>query len=80
MKLVGLFSRIGSRIASWRFVDASADFPPAGEAETPSTVVVHLPQEPYVFECSDCGKVFEARRRRPLCPECDTTSVVLISE
>jgi len=34
-----------------------------------------LPTEPFVFECRDCGKVFEVRRKHPLCPECDSGDV-----
>lgn len=41
--------------------------------------LVRLPEEPYVFECRDCGKVFEARRLRPTCVECDSTDVQLMS-
>ena len=41
---------------------------------------VPLPAEPYVFECHDCGKVFEKRRRRTICPECDSLNVEIISE
>ncbi len=41
---------------------------------------IPLPTEPYVFECRLCGKVFEVRRRRPLCPECDSDDVELLSD
>jgi len=41
---------------------------------------VKLPTEPYVFECRQCGKVFEMRRRKAACPECDSTDVELMSE
>jgi Zn finger protein HypA/HybF involved in hydrogenase expression len=41
---------------------------------------IPLPSEPYVFECGQCGKVFEARRRHPLCPECDSSDVELVSD
>lgn len=40
---------------------------------------VELPREPFVFECQSCGKVFEARRKRPQCPECDSRDVSLLS-
>lgn len=40
---------------------------------------IPLPTEPFVFECRECHKVFEARRRRPLCPECDSPDVELMS-
>jgi Zn finger protein HypA/HybF involved in hydrogenase expression len=40
---------------------------------------IPLPTEPSVFECRDCHKVFEARRRRPTCPECDSADVELMS-
>jgi rubrerythrin len=40
---------------------------------------IPLPTEPYVFECRECGKVFEARRRRGVaCPECDASDVELM--
>ena len=40
---------------------------------------IPLPTEPYVFECRECGKVFEARRRRGVvCPECDASDVELL--
>jgi hypothetical protein len=42
--------------------------------------LIELPAEPFVFECQSCGKVFEARRLRPLCPECDSRDVSLLSE
>jgi rubrerythrin len=37
-----------------------------------------LRAEPYVYECRTCGKVFERRRLRPLCPECDSPEVELL--
>ena len=40
---------------------------------------IPLPTEPSVFECRECHKVFEARRRRPSCPECDSADVELMS-
>lgn len=40
---------------------------------------IPLPTEPSVFECRECHKVFEARRRRPSCPECDSVDVELMS-
>jgi rubrerythrin len=49
---------------------------PVTSHETP----IELPAEPFVFECQSCGKVFEARRLRPLCPECDSRDVSLVSE
>jgi hypothetical protein len=33
------------------------------------------PPLPYVFECRQCHKVFEARTRRAFCPECDSADV-----
>jgi Zn finger protein HypA/HybF involved in hydrogenase expression len=45
----------------------------AGKQPTP------LPTEPAVYECRDCHKVFEARRRRPTCPECDSADVELMT-
>lgn len=40
---------------------------------------IRLPTEPSVFECRSCHKVFEARRLRPSCPECDSPDVELMS-
>jgi Zn finger protein HypA/HybF involved in hydrogenase expression len=41
---------------------------------------IPLPTEPYVFECRECGKVFDARRRRGVvCPECDASDVELLA-
>jgi phosphoglycolate phosphatase len=45
-----------------------------------SRPVVTLPLEPHVFECQLCHKVFESRRRRPVCPECDSSDTELMSE
>ncbi len=53
-----------------------AEQAPASDARN----AVDLPAEPFVFECQSCGKVFEARRLRPLCPECDSRDVSLLSE
>ena len=41
---------------------------------------VELPLEPFVFECQSCGKVFEARRKHPACPECESRDVVMLAE
>ena len=30
-------------------------------------------------ECRVCGKVFDARRKKPLCPECDSHDVELLN-
>jgi rubrerythrin len=40
---------------------------------------IRLPSEPFVFECRQCGKVFEARRKHPVCPECDSDDVEELS-
>ena len=53
---------------------------PDEEEETRPNGAIPLPTEPYVFECHQCGKVFEVRRRRATCPECDSTDVELVSE
>ena len=70
-----------SRLLRWRRSAGAAPPAPAGEA-SPHDVgnTVDLPAEPFVFECQSCGKVFEARRLRPLCPECDSRDVSLLSE
>ncbi len=74
---MGLWSRLlqwGSR--------APADELPADTEEGAAAAgnMVELPAEPYVFECQSCGKVFEARRKRPQCPECESRDVSLLSE
>ncbi len=53
----------------------AADAPKRGRGKQP----IPLPTEPSVFECRECHKVFEARRRRPTCPECDSPDVELMS-
>jgi Zn finger protein HypA/HybF involved in hydrogenase expression len=74
-----------SKLLRWgRGVD-TLSAAPAGDtlAEAPEPAAgntVDLPAEPFVFECQSCGKVFEARRRHPLCPECDSREVSLLSE
>jgi Zn finger protein HypA/HybF involved in hydrogenase expression len=60
--------------------EAPPEQPDGGDEEPPENGAITLPTEPYVFECRQCGKVFEKRRRRPTCPECDSTDVDLVSE
>jgi rubrerythrin len=57
----------------------AAEPSPAPPPPAASEQVVELPTEPFVFECRMCGKVFEARRKKPLCPECDSADVQLVS-
>jgi Zn finger protein HypA/HybF involved in hydrogenase expression len=64
-----------SRLFRRRAESAVAAVDPAPRVEH----VIELPAEPFVFECRVCGKVFEARRLRPLCPECDGDEVDLVS-
>ncbi len=45
--------------------------PPQRAAEN----VTPQANEPDVFECRDCGKVFESPRLPVACPECDSTNV-----
>jgi rubrerythrin len=56
--------------------DSEPEAAPAGEPDN----TVELPRQPFVFECQSCGKVFEARRKRPQCPECDSPDVSILSE
>ena len=70
-----------SKLFRWRSETADSEDSatvPVPEEEPSNTV--ELPVEPFVFECRSCGKVFEARRKRPQCPECDSTDVSLLSE
>ena len=72
-----------SRLLRWRSRPASVEPvapPDADGAEPGAEPIVTLPSEPFVFECQSCGKVFEARRKRPPCPECDSADVSLLSE
>jgi hypothetical protein len=65
-------------IWSW-FLRRSAPAKPVSPAPRGKKQPIPLPTEPFVFECRVCHKVFEARRRRPLCPECDSPDVELMS-
>lgn len=38
-----------------------------------------LPDEPPVFECQVCFKIFESTESPPLCPECDSADVKLLT-
>ena len=71
-----------SRLLRWGRAPLTVAPPqPIEEAPAPDAGnTVELPTEPFVFECQSCGKVFEARRLRPLCPECDSRDVSLLSE
>jgi Zn finger protein HypA/HybF involved in hydrogenase expression len=62
----------------WKWLVRSKPVRSALEAETKRPI--RLPIEPYVFECRQCGKVFESRRRRPRCTECDSEDAELVSE
>jgi rubrerythrin len=70
-----------SRLLRWkRTPDAPADLPAPAKPAPESATPVELPIEPFVFECRECGKVFDARRTRPRCPECESADVSLLSE
>ena len=78
---MGLWSRLFRRRplpAEDGLPEPGSEPPPAAGDESSHTVL--LPVEPFVFECESCGKVFEARRKRPACPECDSRDVSLMSE
>jgi Zn finger protein HypA/HybF involved in hydrogenase expression len=36
--------------------------------------------DPNVFQCRQCGKVFEARTGRAFCPECDSGDVERLTD
>ena len=63
-----------------RFGKVEGAQPPAPEDHPEERGTIPLPTEPFVFECRDCGKVFEVRRRRATCPECDSENVEILSE
>ena len=68
-------------IWQWLFgKSAEPEVVPEEDEEQLDDRTVPLPTEPYVFECQDCGKVFEKRRRRAICPECDSPNVEILSE
>jgi rubrerythrin len=71
-----------SRLIRWRKAAGAAAAPEEAAPSLPDEAsnAVELPVEPFVFECRECGKVFEARRTRPRCPECDSREVSLMSE
>jgi rubrerythrin len=78
---MGLWSRLFPRRSRAATEDAPAErAPEASPTSDTSGKTVELPTEPFVFECQSCGKVFEARRKRPQCPECDSPEVSLMSE
>jgi Zn finger protein HypA/HybF involved in hydrogenase expression len=62
----------------WKWLVRSKELPsePAPGEKRP----IRLPVEPYVFECRQCGKVFDSRKRRPPCIECDSEDVELVSD
>jgi hypothetical protein len=79
---MGLWSRLFGRrrTAESATSHGAAAAAPGGESGVAGREApIELPAEPFVFECQSCGKVFEARRLRPLCPECDSSAVSLLS-
>ena len=70
-----------SRLFRWRTDEKAEEVEPTQPAtEDEPSKTIDLPVEPFVFECQSCGKVFEARRKRPQCPECDSTDVAMLSD
>ncbi len=75
-----------SKLLRWRggpSADENAPRTAVGDQEQAppdSAHAIDLPVEPFVFECQSCGKVFEARRKHPRCPECDSRDVSLLAE
>ncbi len=65
-----------AKLFRWR---REAPAPATRAATVDSEAAVALPEEPFVFECQACGKVFEARRKHPHCPECDSRDVSLLA-
>jgi hypothetical protein len=68
----------------WKWLRRRPASTPLRDVEAPAQPTdrkqpIQLPTEPSVFECRVCHKVFEARRLRPTCPECDSTDVELMS-
>jgi Zn finger protein HypA/HybF involved in hydrogenase expression len=69
------------RLFRWRgSAEAKADDEEEQAHPARETNPIELPAEPFVFECQMCGKVFEARRKRPSCPECDSPEVTVLSD
>jgi Zn finger protein HypA/HybF involved in hydrogenase expression len=67
----------------WKWLLGRPEKPEASQGTAPAEPAAkqptRLPTEPSVFECRTCHKVFEARRLRPSCPECDSPDVELMS-
>jgi len=64
---------------NWFFGRPKAGAPVRRDGASAGKEPIRLPSEPLVFECRDCGKVFEIRRLHPSCPECDSDDVELMS-
>ncbi len=69
-----------AKLFRWRREAPSPATRPAQDAETEGASAVAASAQPFVFECQACGKVFEARRKHPRCPECDSRDVSLLAE
>jgi Zn finger protein HypA/HybF involved in hydrogenase expression len=57
----------------WKRLRGEADEPEEEAPREPGPI--RLPTEPFVFECRQCHKIFEARKKHPACPECDSEDV-----
>ena len=68
-----------SRLLRWGWRPQNDGSPESTPAK-PVAPAVELPLEPFVFECQSCGKVFEARRKHPSCPECESRDVSMLAE
>ena len=77
---MGIWGKLFSRHRRSADAAPAVDDRDSPEAEAQHGNTVELPAEPFVFECQSCGKVFEARRKRPQCPECDSREISLLSE
>ncbi len=60
-----------------RLTGADVDEPDTALEEAPAAT--SRSDEPQVFECQTCFKVFESKQPGALCPECDSPDVIALS-
>ena len=53
----------------------TSDRSPKAPGSAPGATIAPRRKTPLLFECKLCGKVFDAERAHPTCPECDSRDV-----
>jgi Zn finger protein HypA/HybF involved in hydrogenase expression len=69
---MGWWSRLLDRLTG-----AAADEPNADWEQEPAAM--SRSDEPQVFECQTCFKIFDSKQPGALCPECDSPDVIALS-